>query len=131
MKISCPHCGQHYEADDNNCGASAICDSCGREFIIGAPRADKVQSLTISRKACKTDYLRYIFWVRLLLMIMLVAMALYQIYDVTRDMDISMRYEDSTLRATTKATQSLVYAIKPMVLMLLALVLKPDFRNEK
>ena len=32
MKISCPHCGQHYEVDDSTLGAEVTCEKCGNGF---------------------------------------------------------------------------------------------------
>ena len=37
MKISCPHCGQHYEVDQSALGQRVSCDSCNKDFIIAAP----------------------------------------------------------------------------------------------
>ena len=41
MKISCPHCGQHFEVDKGFAGRSVECSSCGREFTITAPEPTK------------------------------------------------------------------------------------------
>ena len=37
MKISCPHCGQHYEVDKSALGQQASCDNCNKDFVIAAP----------------------------------------------------------------------------------------------
>lgn len=34
MKIECPHCGQHYEVDEEYIGQIAKCISCNQEFVI-------------------------------------------------------------------------------------------------
>lgn len=35
MKISCPHCGQHYELDDSAIGSVATCERCEKDFTVG------------------------------------------------------------------------------------------------
>lgn len=34
MKISCPNCGQKYDADDSIVGQTAECGKCGEEFVV-------------------------------------------------------------------------------------------------
>lgn len=40
MKIECPHCGQHYEVDEEYIGQIANCISCNQEFVIEMIRPD-------------------------------------------------------------------------------------------
>lgn len=40
MKIECPHCGQHYEVDEEYIGQIANCISCNQEFVIEKIRPD-------------------------------------------------------------------------------------------
>lgn len=35
MKISCPHCGQHYELEDSAVGSVATCENCWKDFTVG------------------------------------------------------------------------------------------------
>ena len=37
MKISCPHCGQHYEIEDSAQGVEVTCEKCGNTFAVSAP----------------------------------------------------------------------------------------------
>ena len=36
MKISCPHCGQHFDVDDADVGKEADCMNCGKRFVLQA-----------------------------------------------------------------------------------------------
>ena len=45
MKISCPHCGQHYEVDVSDLGAKATCVSCGNDFVVSPmPESEPVET---------------------------------------------------------------------------------------
>ena len=37
MKTECPHCGQHYEVEENFAGQNVECSQCGRTFTVSAP----------------------------------------------------------------------------------------------
>lgn len=37
MKTECPHCGQHYEVEENFAGQNVECSQCGKEFEVKAP----------------------------------------------------------------------------------------------
>lgn len=37
MKISCPHCGQHYDVEEPDLGREADCMNCGRRFVLQIP----------------------------------------------------------------------------------------------
>lgn len=39
MKISCPHCGQHYEIEDSDVGAEVACEQCGSTFTASGAEA--------------------------------------------------------------------------------------------
>lgn len=41
MKTNCPHCGQHFEVDEELAGRSVECSSCGKPFTISAPEPTK------------------------------------------------------------------------------------------
>jgi hypothetical protein len=41
IKLDCPHCGQHLEADDELCGQRDNCPSCNGEIIIPAKAAPR------------------------------------------------------------------------------------------
>lgn len=45
MKISCPHCGQHFEVDDADVGKDADCTNCGKRFPIEANMATELPAL--------------------------------------------------------------------------------------
>lgn len=34
MKISCPHCGQHFDVEEADFGKEADCTNCGKRFIL-------------------------------------------------------------------------------------------------
>jgi len=36
MKVSCPHCGQHFDVDDADVGKEADCMNCGKRFVLQA-----------------------------------------------------------------------------------------------
>ena len=40
MKISCPHCGQHYEVDDNTDGTILTCEGCWKDFTVSSAAAE-------------------------------------------------------------------------------------------
>ena len=37
MKTECPHCGQHYEVEENFAGQNVECSKCGKAFTVSAP----------------------------------------------------------------------------------------------
>ena len=37
MKLSCPHCGQHFDVDESDLGKEADCTGCGKRFVLQAP----------------------------------------------------------------------------------------------
>jgi len=37
MKISCPHCGQHFDVEEADFGKEADCTNCGKRFVLQAP----------------------------------------------------------------------------------------------
>ena len=37
MKTECPHCGQHYEVEENFAGQNVECSQCGKAFTVSAP----------------------------------------------------------------------------------------------
>ena len=41
MKTNCPHCGQHFEVEEELAGRSVECSSCGKPFTISAPEPTK------------------------------------------------------------------------------------------
>ena len=41
MKTNCPHCGQHFEVEEELTGRSVECSSCGKPFTISAPEPTK------------------------------------------------------------------------------------------
>lgn len=41
MKTNCPHCGQHFEVEEELSGRSVECSSCGKPFTISAPEPTK------------------------------------------------------------------------------------------
>lgn len=34
MDISCPYCGQHYDAEDSMLGSNVTCEACGKSFVV-------------------------------------------------------------------------------------------------
>ena len=35
VNVSCPHCGTEYEVEQSECGITAICQTCNKEFVVG------------------------------------------------------------------------------------------------
>lgn len=50
MKLSCPHCHQHYEIDAAYAGSWITCDNCGKNFAIPAAVAPS------DSRECATDW---------------------------------------------------------------------------
>jgi DNA-directed RNA polymerase subunit RPC12/RpoP len=38
FKFSCPHCGQHIEADESMAGMAAACPTCSRQLVVPQPQ---------------------------------------------------------------------------------------------
>ena len=56
MKISCPHCGQHFDVDETDVGKDADCTSCGKRFQIKAETSIVSPSLKTSSSVCRCPY---------------------------------------------------------------------------
>ena len=49
MKTECPHCGQHYEVEENFAGQNVECSQCGKEFEVRAILQPEILPKTSSR----------------------------------------------------------------------------------
>jgi len=52
MKLSCPHCGQHYDISDSDIGKESDCISCGKRFVLHAGMAVSGQEQTSTAPHC-------------------------------------------------------------------------------
>ena len=56
---------------------------------------------------------------------------MYQMYDIRNGLKDSLKDEDSAIRAISRKTWALVDLMEPVMLMLLAIFIKPGDKNEK
>jgi predicted Zn finger-like uncharacterized protein len=56
MKTECPHCGQHYEVDEEYIGQIAKCISCNQEFVIEKISSDvAIQENFVQKQPTETS----------------------------------------------------------------------------
>lgn len=71
------------------------------------------------------------FWIRKIVSVICVIVAMYQMYSIQDELKENLRYEDSSIRAVSKKTRALVDLMQPVMFMLLAIFIKPGDKNEK
>lgn len=68
MKISCPHCGQHYSVPESYVGSTVTCTKCNNDFVVEKPVehmppiAPKYQDIINPPPKFKTPILASIFF---------------------------------------------------------------------
>lgn len=53
VNVSCPHCGTAYEVEQSECGGSAICQMCNKEFVVGQMEMNKATAENTSEEEQK------------------------------------------------------------------------------
>lgn len=53
VNVSCPHCGTVYEVEQSECGGSAICQMCNKEFVVGQMEMNKATAENTSEEEQK------------------------------------------------------------------------------
>lgn len=135
MKTKCPHCGQHFEVDAADVGKNADCVNCGRRFVIknsvDPNSQDGADAREVQSDALGGDHVKIFRWIRTLASVICVVVAMYQMYDIRNGLKDSLKDEDSAIRAISRKTWALVDLMEPVMLMLLAIFIKPGDKNEK
>ena len=110
MKISCPHCGQHFDVDDADVGKEADCMNCGKRFVLQAAAEPENLEAKQTEVNCYTGPLwekKFIFYVfRIVASIFCVLVAFYKMYVCPNE-------------------------LQPIMFMLLALFIKPGRHDAK